>query len=163
MHCAQLLHTILHRTDLIIFPLTLQTITIAPMMSIWVKGDLSSGKSTFFIYTCQWSCLCGTLFRALIRATVGDHQRIGTRARYCQVPRRERSYCSAAAVRRRCTNDLRPNPDPTPQTTPTHSTTTLCQSFILFARLYSCTRHNRWQTKKVLKCKQTSRIKQTHN
>jgi len=28
------LHTILHRTDLIIFPLTLQTITTAPMMSI---------------------------------------------------------------------------------------------------------------------------------
>ena len=37
-HCAQLLHTILHRTDLIIFPLTLQTITTAPMMSIWGKG-----------------------------------------------------------------------------------------------------------------------------
>ena len=38
LHCAQLLHTILHRTDLIIFPLTLQTITIAPMMSIWGTG-----------------------------------------------------------------------------------------------------------------------------
>jgi len=38
LHCAQLLHTILQRTDLIIFPLTLQTITIAPMMSIWGKG-----------------------------------------------------------------------------------------------------------------------------
>jgi len=34
----QLLHTILHRTDPIIFPLTLQTIIIAPMMSIWGKG-----------------------------------------------------------------------------------------------------------------------------
>jgi len=34
LHCAPLLHTITHRTDLIIFPLTLQTITIAPMMSI---------------------------------------------------------------------------------------------------------------------------------
>jgi len=34
LHCAQLLCTILHRTDLIIFHLTLQTITIAPMMSI---------------------------------------------------------------------------------------------------------------------------------
>jgi len=34
LHCAQLLRTTLHRTDLIIFPLTLQTITIAPMMSI---------------------------------------------------------------------------------------------------------------------------------
>jgi len=34
VHCVQLLHTILHRTDLIIFPLALQTITTAPMMSI---------------------------------------------------------------------------------------------------------------------------------
>jgi len=34
LHCAQLVHTILHRTDLIIFPLALQTITIAPMMSM---------------------------------------------------------------------------------------------------------------------------------
>jgi len=38
LHCAQLLCTILHRTDLIIFPLTLQTIIIALMMSIWGKG-----------------------------------------------------------------------------------------------------------------------------
>ena len=38
VHCVQLLHTILHRTDLIIFPITFQTITIAPMMSIWGKG-----------------------------------------------------------------------------------------------------------------------------
>jgi len=41
-HCAQLLHTILHRTDLIVFPLTLQTITTAPMMSIWGKGGYYS-------------------------------------------------------------------------------------------------------------------------
>jgi len=35
LHCAQLLlHTVLHKTDLIIFRLTLQAITIAPMMSI---------------------------------------------------------------------------------------------------------------------------------
>jgi len=40
LHCAQLLHTILHRTDLIIFPHTLHTITIAPMMSTWRKGAL---------------------------------------------------------------------------------------------------------------------------
>jgi len=40
VHCVQLLHTILHRTDLIIFPLALQTITITPMMSIWGKGVL---------------------------------------------------------------------------------------------------------------------------
>jgi len=34
VHCVQLLHTTLHRTDMIIFSLALQTITIAPMMSI---------------------------------------------------------------------------------------------------------------------------------
>ena len=34
LHCAQLLHTILHRTDLIVCPLTLQTITTVPVMSI---------------------------------------------------------------------------------------------------------------------------------
>jgi len=33
LHRAPPLHTILHRTDLIIFRLTLQTIIIAPMMS----------------------------------------------------------------------------------------------------------------------------------
>jgi len=38
LHCAQLLHTILHRTDLIISPLTIQTITIGPMTSIRGKG-----------------------------------------------------------------------------------------------------------------------------
>jgi len=42
VHCVQLLHTILHRTDLIIFPLALQTITIAQMMSIWGKGGACS-------------------------------------------------------------------------------------------------------------------------
>jgi len=45
LHCAQLLHTILHRTDLIIFPLTLQTITIAMMSSIWGKGRLAPSAS----------------------------------------------------------------------------------------------------------------------
>jgi len=45
-HCAQLLHTILHRTDLIVFHLTLQTITTAPMMSIWGKGDLHDVRWT---------------------------------------------------------------------------------------------------------------------
>jgi len=34
LHCAQLWYTILHRRDLIIFPLTIHTIIIAPMMSI---------------------------------------------------------------------------------------------------------------------------------
>ena len=42
--CAQLLHTILHRTDLIVFPLTLQTITTTLMMSIWGKGGASNKK-----------------------------------------------------------------------------------------------------------------------
>ena len=45
-HCAQLLHTILHRTDLIVFPLTLQTITTSPMMSIWGKGGRDSERSS---------------------------------------------------------------------------------------------------------------------
>jgi len=38
LHCAQVLHTILNRTDIILFPVTLQTIIIAPMMSIWGRG-----------------------------------------------------------------------------------------------------------------------------
>ena len=46
LHCAQLLHTILHRTDLIVFPLTLQTITTASMMSIWGKGVCSPDTQT---------------------------------------------------------------------------------------------------------------------
>jgi len=45
-HCAQLLHTILHRTDLIVFRLTLQTITTTPMMSIWGKGGAGSPSNT---------------------------------------------------------------------------------------------------------------------
>jgi len=48
LHCAQLLHTILHRTDLIIFSLTLQTITTAPMMSIWGKGGCFSGLAEYW-------------------------------------------------------------------------------------------------------------------
>jgi len=47
LHCAQLLYTVLHRTDLIIFPLTIQTITITPMMSIWGKGGSA-------ITICSW-------------------------------------------------------------------------------------------------------------
>ena len=39
VHCVQLLHTILHRTDLIIFSLALQT--TAPMMSIWGKAQVT--------------------------------------------------------------------------------------------------------------------------
>jgi len=48
VHCTvHNFHTILHRTDLIIFPLTLQTITIAPMMSICTKwgGEGCPGKA----------------------------------------------------------------------------------------------------------------------
>jgi len=40
VHCVQLLHTILHRTDLIIFPLALQTITIAPMTLFEGRGGM---------------------------------------------------------------------------------------------------------------------------
>ena len=36
--------TILHRADLIIFPLALQTIIIAPMMSIYGKGGGREGR-----------------------------------------------------------------------------------------------------------------------
>jgi len=42
VHCVQLLQTILHRTDLIIFPLALQTITTAPMMSMYYKFTAKS-------------------------------------------------------------------------------------------------------------------------
>jgi len=50
-HCAQLLHTILHRTDLIVFPITLQTITTSPMMSIWGKW-VGPQSGTFFGTRC---------------------------------------------------------------------------------------------------------------
>ena len=39
LHCAQLLHTILHRTELIVFLLTVQIIIIALMISIQGKGE----------------------------------------------------------------------------------------------------------------------------
>jgi len=42
VYCAHLFHTILHKTDLIIFPVILQTIIIAPMMSIWGEGANSA-------------------------------------------------------------------------------------------------------------------------
>jgi len=45
-----LLRTILHRTDLIIFLLTLQTITIAPTMSITQSHEL--GKWQMQLITC---------------------------------------------------------------------------------------------------------------
>jgi len=52
VHCVQLLHTMLHRTDLIIFPLALQTITIAPMMSIWGKGAGSARETYEYCAQC---------------------------------------------------------------------------------------------------------------
>ena len=58
-HCAQLLHTISHRTDLIVFPLTLQTITTSPMMSIWGKGgewNLGMTCKVQLIWYWGWSC-----------------------------------------------------------------------------------------------------------
>ena len=42
VRCVQLLHTILHRTDLILFHLALQTITTAPMMSMYYKFTAKS-------------------------------------------------------------------------------------------------------------------------
>jgi len=54
-HCAQLLHTILHRTDPIVFPLTLQTITTARMMSIWGKGVEGSWRIPYFYLYLQAS------------------------------------------------------------------------------------------------------------
>jgi len=51
---AQLLHTILHRTDLIIFLHTLQTIIIAPMISIWGNLVLSRCHCSF-IGVSSWS------------------------------------------------------------------------------------------------------------
>ena len=50
VHYVQLLHTILHRTDLLIFPLALQTITTAPMMSIWGKGVFSLQDAIWHTY-----------------------------------------------------------------------------------------------------------------
>ena len=65
VHCVQLLHTILHRTDLIIFPLALQTITTASMMSIWGKDFLHSWQqfllvyyTTFVAYESLYKCWC---------------------------------------------------------------------------------------------------------
>ena len=57
--CTIVAHNIArNRTDLIVFPLTLQTITTAPMMSIWGKGgglDCSMQNNgvnpVFFSYT----------------------------------------------------------------------------------------------------------------
>ena len=47
LHCAQLLHTILHRTDLIIFPLAFQTITIAPIHHRPLLSTYTSPVSVF--------------------------------------------------------------------------------------------------------------------
>jgi len=63
MHCAQLLHTILHRTYLIIFPLTLQTITTAPMMSIW-------GKRGVVMAVLQSVSVCFVSFVTVIRPSL---------------------------------------------------------------------------------------------
>ena len=86
VHCVQLLHTIQHTTDLIIFPLALQTITIALMMSIWGKGGSQFTKEwqkenqqtlqslpQFYVQLSFWSYSCltqspkrgplGTLYR----------------------------------------------------------------------------------------------------
>jgi len=72
VHCVQLLHTILHRTDLIIFPLTLQTITTAPMMSIWGKGGGEFGLSVphWFSFSNFWKRMAGDIWNGFLRARV---------------------------------------------------------------------------------------------
>jgi len=64
VHCAQLLRTILHRIDLIIFPLTLQTIIIAPMMSIWGKGGTQYfSKNIIVSFTVRQTSVSQPLFQ----------------------------------------------------------------------------------------------------
>ena len=62
LNCAQLLHTILHRTDLIVLPLALQTITTTPMMSFWGKGGqptvLSSNTPESSVHVGSIDVLC---------------------------------------------------------------------------------------------------------
>ena len=57
--CAQVCYTIQHKTVLIIFPLVLQTIIIAQMLSNW-KGDLSTTRLPFkrrrTTRECVYSC-----------------------------------------------------------------------------------------------------------
>ena len=62
LHCAQLLHTTMHITDLIIFPLTLQTITIAPTMSIWGKKWFTTDSKNLdnYFQKSKWSKLVHT-------------------------------------------------------------------------------------------------------
>jgi len=64
LHSAQLLHTILHRTDLIIFPLTLQTIATSPMMSIWGKEGEFLDR---FARACWVLLFCYTVFLLLTK------------------------------------------------------------------------------------------------
>ena len=64
-HCAQFLHTILHRTDLIVFPLTLQTITTAPMMSIWGKGGRRRTSCCISDWKTSATCCITTLTNAI--------------------------------------------------------------------------------------------------
>jgi len=57
LHCVQLLHTILHRRDLIIFPLALHTITIAAMMSIWGKEGRPPVQHAS-VHVAKWDHVC---------------------------------------------------------------------------------------------------------
>ena len=62
LRCAQLLRTILHRTNLIIFPFTFQTIIIAPMMSIWGKEALLFMNNKQSICDHVWSLMVSTFY-----------------------------------------------------------------------------------------------------
>jgi len=66
LHCVQLLRTILHRTNPIIFPFTFQTIIIAPMMFIWGKGAL-----LFMNNEHMWSRMTTDGFHFLLQVTMG--------------------------------------------------------------------------------------------
>jgi len=71
-HCAQLLHTILHRTDLIVFPLTLQTITTAPII---VEG--ASLRFNIINY-CMWLSCAYLIYNNILLEISGSHSNINS-------------------------------------------------------------------------------------
>jgi len=61
--------TILHRTDLIIFHLMLQTIIIAPMLSVWGKGMNHPSNSSLTSLQAEHSSWCPTNSVKALKAT----------------------------------------------------------------------------------------------
>ena len=72
MYCT--VHIILHRTDLIIFPISLQTITIAPLISTRGKGELLMvalwNRADHYIFALWF--LLSFLFVPRLISVVGD-------------------------------------------------------------------------------------------